>query len=131
MLTWETLKREQQAHAKFIADKLNKIKSGKNAWSLQDCKEDAAKYSSKAEWKEANYVAYTRALYNGWLSQCCAHMPKAINPKPELTLDDVLEVAEKVRNYKEFRQDYYKYYIWALRNNQAKRIKQMILNRDM
>jgi len=46
-------------------------------WTLETCIEDAAKYSTRSEWDCKSRFAYKKAMYNGWLDQCCAHMERA------------------------------------------------------
>lgn len=43
-------------------------------WTLERCKRDAAKYSTRADWARGNKSAKTAAERSGWLGECCAHM---------------------------------------------------------
>lgn len=45
----------------------------KGYWTLEICKEDALKYSTKAEWRKSS-PGYDAAIRNGWYGECCKHM---------------------------------------------------------
>ena len=45
-----------------------------NYWTLETCKEDALKYTSKSEWSKNSGSAYVVATKNKWLDECCGHM---------------------------------------------------------
>lgn len=129
MLNMQSLLQVQEAHEKFIRDKMKYKKYQQGAvWTLSECKQDALNYSTKKEWRENNFAAYNKACYNGWLAQCCGHMSTSNTrkKKPELTYEEVLDKAKKSVNYKDFRENYEKYYIWALRNKMANHFKKII-----
>lgn len=131
MLNLESLRKAQEAHERFIKDKMKYLKYRQDTvWTLTECKKDAMQYQSKNEWKEANYTAYNRACYNGWLGECCAHMAKTAKKrqqrKPVITYEEVMAVIPLVKNYKQFRVEYEKYYLWGLRNNFGQKFKEMI-----
>lgn len=50
-----------------------------NHWTLETCKEDALKYKSRIEWELNNSSAYSIALKNGWIDECCSHMIRTVN----------------------------------------------------
>ena len=55
-------------------------------WTLARCKESASAYTSRTAWSEGAAYAYHIACENGWVDQCCAHMPtgrRAIKWTPE------------------------------------------------
>lgn len=127
----QSLIQTQEAHERFIRDKMKYKKYQQGAiWTLSECKRDARNYSTKTEWREGNFAAYNKACYNGWLAQCCSHMKTANTRKrkPELTYEEVLQAAQKSTNYKDFRENYERYYIWALRNKMANHFKKLISN---
>ena len=49
-------------------------------WTLEDCKEDALNYKTRGEWQivtnSTSKRTYATAHSQGWLEECCAHMPK-------------------------------------------------------
>ena len=45
-------------------------------WTLERCKESAAKFVTRAEWAKEVGTAYSKAKKFGWVGECCAHMPK-------------------------------------------------------
>lgn len=47
-----------------------------NTWTLDSCIADAKKYVTRTEWAMKSRSAYTAAVKNGWLEECCKHMPK-------------------------------------------------------
>lgn len=44
-------------------------------WTLERCKEDAKRFSSRQEWRRSKAGGYPAARRNGWRDECCAHMP--------------------------------------------------------
>ena len=48
-------------------------------WTLEQCREDAAQYSTRAEWAKDSGSAYQMAHRNGWLDECCGNMEKVGN----------------------------------------------------
>lgn len=132
MLSMQSLLSEQEAHVRFIRKKMKYKKYQQSTvWTLNECKKDAAKYSSRNAWKEGNYSAYNKAVYNGWMGQCCAHMESQAgrSKKPEITFEQVLAVAKKVKSYKEFREGYESFYLWSLRNKKSDYFKALIKKR--
>lgn len=133
MLNMQNLLQAQDAHERFVRDKMKYKKYQQGAvWTLNECKQDALNYTSKKEWREGNFSAYNKACYNGWLAQCCGHMTNTNSrkKKPELTYEEVAEKANLAVSYKDFRENYEKYYIWALRNKMAPHFKKMITTRQ-
>ena len=45
-------------------------------WTLDDCKEDARKFSTRDEWKNNSRKAFQTAWRMGWLDICCEHMKR-------------------------------------------------------
>ena len=43
-------------------------------WTLERCKEDAARFTSRWEWQKQHQAGYHAAQRNGWVNECCAHM---------------------------------------------------------
>jgi hypothetical protein len=43
-------------------------------WTLEKCKDSAAKHMTRAEWKASDTRAYNSAHRNDWLDECCMHM---------------------------------------------------------
>lgn len=46
----------------------------RNKWSLEKCKAEALKYSSRKEWRSNSASSYSIAVKRGWLKSCTAHM---------------------------------------------------------
>jgi hypothetical protein len=46
-------------------------------WTLERCKESALRFKTKAAWKAGESGAYQAAYTNGWLDECCAHLPRS------------------------------------------------------
>ena len=134
MLSMQSLLQAQEAHEKFIRDKMKYKKYQKGVvWTLNECKQDALQYQTKKEWRESNFTAYNKACYNGWLAQCCGHMvtSKQRKKKPELKYEEVLEVVKKAKNYKDFRENYERYYLWSLRHKMTAQFKKMFSKRKI
>ena len=129
MLNMQSLLQAQEAHEKFVRDKMKYQKYQQGVvWTLTECKQDALNYNTRKDWREGNFSAYNKACYNGWLTQCCNHMKtnNGRKKKPGLTYEDVLEEAKKAISYKDFRENYEKYYVWALRNKMSNHFKNII-----
>lgn len=61
----------------------------KSKWTLEACKEDALKYTSRWAWNKAsNNRPYKTARVNGWLDICCAHMPQINKPPNYWTIKE-------------------------------------------
>jgi hypothetical protein len=50
---------------------------GASPWTPELCKLDALQYQTRSEWQKHSRSAYRTAAKKGWLSLCCAHMPKS------------------------------------------------------
>lgn len=48
-------------------------------WDEDRCKLDALKFENRNKWSRNSPSAYNAARKNGWLEECCKHMP---TPKP-------------------------------------------------
>jgi predicted GIY-YIG superfamily endonuclease len=48
-------------------------------WTLEQCIIDAKKFRTRSEWERKSGSAYNKALKNGWLLECCAHMERLGN----------------------------------------------------
>jgi hypothetical protein len=44
--------------------------------TFEFCKQDALKHTSRSEWKRKSLATYETARRNGWLEECCKHIPK-------------------------------------------------------
>lgn len=122
----QSILQTQEAHERFVKEKMKYQKYQQGAvWTLAECKQDAIKYNSRKEWREGNFSAFNKAYYNGWLTQCCKHMQTSNvrKKKSDFTYEEVLEQAQKALSYKDFRENYEKYYVWALRNKMINHFK--------
>jgi len=73
-------------------------------WTLENCKEDALKYSTRLEWKKNHSHVYQIARKNGWLEECCASM-KSIKPKNYWTFERCKEDALKYNTKTEWKKN--------------------------
>jgi hypothetical protein len=64
-------------------------------WTLESCKNDALKYTTKKLWNDSNPNAYMAAYRNGWLSECCQHMEELKKTKGYWTIEKCIEDALK------------------------------------
>lgn len=46
------------------------------SWTLERCLEDGRRFKTRHEWQTKSRAGYRAAHRNGWIEQCCAHMPK-------------------------------------------------------
>jgi hypothetical protein len=44
-------------------------------WTKNACKKDALQYERRGQWSKLSHSAYSSAARNGWLNECCLHMP--------------------------------------------------------
>jgi superfamily II DNA or RNA helicase len=62
-----------------VMDVMNKLfdyrKNIHGYWTLETCKEDALKYKRRGDWKKESPSAYFSAHRNGWIDECCKHIP--------------------------------------------------------
>jgi hypothetical protein len=72
-------------------------------WTLEICKEDAKKYTSRGEWQKKSGSAYNKAFNNGWVDECCNSMTEGRVIYGYWTLDRCKEDALKYENKKEWR----------------------------
>lgn len=59
---------------KLICLHMKRPKHHNQKWTLEACKIDAKKYTSKIEWRNNKKTGYTVAKKNKWLDECCLHM---------------------------------------------------------
>jgi hypothetical protein len=50
------------------------VKPG-DLWTLERCQESALRFQTRTDWSKGERAAYMAALKNGWVDECCAHMP--------------------------------------------------------
>lgn len=82
---------------------LNKAEAGSLGgsplrWTLEECKADAAKYSTKRSWLKNSSGAHHAASRRGWLDKCCAHMVSVQKPTGYWTKERCMEDAKKYRS---------------------------------
>jgi predicted GIY-YIG superfamily endonuclease len=56
------------------------VRHPKGSRTLQDCKRDAKKYKSRAEWQKMSCSFYKVAARNNWIDECCKHMIPSRKP---------------------------------------------------
>ena len=82
-------------------------------WTLERCKEDALKYTTRYEWQKAKQSGYHKAKTNKWLDECCKHM-KQVN-SPEWTFKACMDVAKKYKKRSDWKKNSSASYAAALR----------------
>jgi len=70
-----------------------KVKMRRQPWTKSEAISNAAKYSSRIEWKKQSNSAWAAARKNGWLEEACAHMQ--VLRRKTMTKADVLASAAK------------------------------------
>lgn len=53
-------------------------------FTLHDCNVEAKKYKFRFEWQKSHRSTFNTARRNGWLEQCCDHMPNRKTRQPTL-----------------------------------------------
>lgn len=95
----------------------------KSKWTLETCKVEALKYSTRWEWAKKNGYSYSIACHEKWLEECTAHMVKKtknkIEPKykkhkmPKWTLEKCIAQASKYSSKAKWRKGSYGSYQYA------------------
>ena len=85
-------------------------------WTIDRCKESAKGYSTRKGWQSGCRSAYATAQRNGWLDDCCHHMPRAIKPNGYWTLPRCKESAKGFGSRSEWEKGDVSAYIAARRN---------------
>lgn len=67
-------------------------------WTLERCKEDGLKYTSKVKWQKSVGGAYKVMYKNGWMDECCGHM--VVFSKPHGHWEIKENCKEDALNYK-------------------------------
>ena len=68
----------------------------RGGWTVEKCKKSALDYKTRQEWRRGDSKAHAAAKRNGWLDECCGHMPKAERkPSGYWTKERCLESAKR------------------------------------
>lgn len=92
----------------------------KRKWSLEACREEAAKHKKRSYFAKAARGAYNKALREGWIDEICAHMEEIKNIR--YSFEQVAEEAKKYRYRSEFKEKAYGYYQSARRQRWLDRV---------
>jgi len=84
-------------------------------WTLEKCKEEALKYSSKTEWFKASSSSYNAAKTHNWFDECVAHMIMKV--RPIYSIEECKEIALRYKSSSEWENNSSGSYSAALRNN--------------
>jgi predicted GIY-YIG superfamily endonuclease len=57
-----------------ISNHIIYIRNPISPWNLENCRNEALKYSSRTEWYKKSSASYSRANKMGWLDECSSHM---------------------------------------------------------
>lgn len=72
-------------------------------WTTERCAEEALKYTTRRDFKEARPGAYNAAKKNGLLDTICSHMPRTNKPAGYWTKTRCLKEAWKYKSMSDFR----------------------------
>lgn len=79
-------------------------------WTLDLCKEEAAKYQTRDDWEKGSSVSYQKAINRGWLTKCTAHI-KDFRRKPAVpavwTIEKCAEIAKQCQKRSEFKKRFH------------------------
>ena len=64
-------------------------------WTLELCKEEALKYTTKVDWAKKSTSSQQAARKNGWYKECTAHMIELLKPAGYWTKERCMEEALK------------------------------------
>lgn len=76
----------------------------KNYWTKEQCKIEASKYKSRADFQKSSNVAYTKSCKNKWIDEICSHMVEIKKPNNYWTKERCKAEAIKYQSKKEFRE---------------------------
>lgn len=82
---------------------LNELFPQKQMWTLNACKREAKKYTTRTKWQNGSPGSYHKARTSMWLKNCCGHM---INYKSWHTLKTCIDFASRCSTIKEFKKRY-------------------------
>ena len=88
-------------------------------WTLDLCKEEAAKYRTRDEWEKESPASYRKAINRGWLTKCTAHIVgfKRNPATPAIwTLERCKEAAKQCQKRAEFKKRFHYPYEKARQN---------------
>lgn len=74
-------------------------------WTIEKCREEALKYSTRKDFQEGSGGAYNAAKRMGLLDSICAHMSKTNKPAGYWTKARCLKEAKKNKSMSEFRKN--------------------------
>jgi len=84
-----------------------------NFWTKEECIKNALQFTTKTEWKKSKNSSYSKALTNGWMNQCSAHMDVLMLKR---TLNECKEDALLYNTKNEWKQQSYNTYQTAQKN---------------
>jgi predicted GIY-YIG superfamily endonuclease/ribosomal protein L37AE/L43A len=90
-------------------------------WTKEKCKKEAAKFSKRKDFKQANKTLYCYISKKGWLDEVCSHMER-LKPKGYWNLNNSLKEAAKYKNAKDFSKNSSSAYQFLIRNKHADKI---------
>ncbi len=79
---------------------LRTMKPRARKWTEEKCMESAAKYQTRSEWLDAEYIAYKAAKRYGYFDKCVAHMSR----KLKWTLETCVKLASNCESIRQFRE---------------------------
>ena len=85
-------------------------------WTKKRCKEEALRFDTRSEFSKGAISAYGSARNNGWLEECCSHMPPASKPNGYWTKKRCEEDALRFDTHKEWRKNSPVAYITSVKN---------------
>ncbi len=84
-----------------------------NFWTKEECVKNALKFSTKTEWKKSKNSSYSKALKNGWMEECSAHMDILALKR---TIEECKEDALKYKTRNEWKKQSHNTYQAAQKN---------------
>lgn len=87
-------------------------------WTLDKCKEESLKYTSRRELKINNKICYNFIAHNSWQKECFSHYPNEKLKK--ITKEEILELARQSQNSFTFQQNNFTAWNHANRNGYYK-----------
>lgn len=81
-------------------------KKSNGYWTLEKCKQEAAKYDSPADMKRGSPKAYTAMKFHGWYEVCCAEMKNRRVPNNFWNEERIIEVILTTKSRTEFQNNY-------------------------
>lgn len=107
-----------------------RVASRERFWTLERCKEDAAKYETRTKWQYGAGGGYQAARVKGWVEACCQHMPPSHKKRNRWTNEELIADGRKYRTKHDWRRHSTAYQTARMRGILPECTKHMVRGRS-